>query len=347
MIKEQIAPIKIIAAPIEDRYARGWHYFGLPAEITNQPKPIVGFGTRLVAYRGDDGEVYVLDGYCPHMGAELSRGCVEGNSIRCPFHDWRWGADGFCDDIPYAKRIPPKARIKSWSVLEVNGQLFIWHDPEDSQPSDDITIPNLEVCDADEWSEWVVRRTNISTNCRELIDNVSDKAHFGSIHHSAAAEFTNVFEGHIATQIMRGINDERSEFDASAEMISVATYYGPAVMYVDMKQTIQGQHVESIWMNAHMPIDTDSFELFFGVKIKKIAGMSEAEGKAFLEAYVDASQRAFDEDVAIWENKTRVDNPVLCDGDGPINMLRQWYQQFYVNKADVPTKWQSRREIKV
>lgn len=347
MNTDKILPAKIIAEPIGDRYARGWHYFGLPDEITNKPRSLIGFGTKLVAYRGEDGKVNVLDGYCPHMGADLAQGCVEGNSIRCPFHDWRWGADGVCDDIPYAKRIPPKAVIKKWPVLESNNHLFVWHDPENCQPTEKITIPDLGDSNSDEWTDWVVRTTPINTNCRELIDNVSDKAHFASIHHSAAVEFTNVFEGHVATQIMRGINDSRSEFDESAEMIATATYYGPAVMYVDMKQTFQGQFVDSIWFNAHMPIDQNSFNLFFGVKIKKIDGMSDEDTENLHQQYVAASQAAFDEDVAVWDNKTRVDNPVLCDGDGPINILRQWYQQFYVDSDQVPSKWQARREIKV
>ena len=32
------------------------------------------------------------------------------------------------------------------------------------------------------------------------------------------------------------------------------------------------------------------------------------------------------QDVEIWNNKVRVDNPLLCDGDGPINMLRKVVQ---------------------
>ena len=49
----------------------------------------------------------------------------------------------------------------------------------------------------------------------------------------------------------------------------------------------------------------------------------------------------------IWHTKTRVDNPVLCDGDGPINKLRQWYQQFFVDIADVPSTFNERREYLV
>ncbi|HET8704799.1 MAG TPA: Rieske 2Fe-2S domain-containing protein, partial [Pseudomonadales bacterium] len=93
---------KIEAAQVEERYARGWHCIGRIDQYNEKPVMLNYFGTKLVAYRGASGDLHVLDGYCPHMGADLSMGYVEGDSIRCAMHAWRWGKDGVCDDIPYA-----------------------------------------------------------------------------------------------------------------------------------------------------------------------------------------------------------------------------------------------------
>ena len=41
------------------------------------------------------------------------------------------------------------------------------------------------------------------------------------------------------------------------------------------------------------------------------------------------------QDVHIWLNKVPVQNPLLCEEDGPVYQLRRWYEQFYVDKADV------------
>ena len=60
------------------------------------------------------------------MGGDLSLGRVDGDMVRCPYHEWGWGAEGMCLDIPYAKRIPKEARIMSWLVCEENKLLFIW-----------------------------------------------------------------------------------------------------------------------------------------------------------------------------------------------------------------------------
>ncbi len=40
-----------------------------------------------------------------------------------------------------------------------------------------------------------------------------------------------------------------------------------------------------------------------------------------------------EQDIPIWENKVYLEEPVLCDGDGPINKYRKWFQQFYVEAA--------------
>ena len=45
---------------------------------------------------------------------------------------------------------------------------------------------------------------------------------------------------------------------------------------------------------------------------------------------------AFAQDVAIWENKIYIPDPLVCDGDGPLHKLRKWYGQFLVDRADVP-----------
>ena len=327
---------KIEAAEVEERYARGWHCLGKSDEYGDKPVQLKYFGTKLVAYRGEDGKLIILDGYCPHMGADLALGYVEGNSIRCPFHAWRWGEDGVCDDIPYAKNIPPKACIKPWPTLERNGLVFVYHDPEDNAPLAEEEPPVMPECGSQDWSDWEVALMQIDTNCRELVDNMADKAHFGPVHASAAMKFENTFHKHMCVQYMEG---KSPRLAGDSVLTTKATYYGPAYMITEMSGEMDGVPVESRLLVSHIPTSTESFDLRFGVMVKLFPGMSKEQSDEMVKGYVALSQQAFFEDVDIWHNKVRVDNPILCDGDGPVNRLRQWYNQFYVDRADVPNTW--------
>lgn len=66
----------------------------------------ISAGEQLAVFRSQDGQAYVVDSYCPHLGANLAAGGrVVGNCIECPFHGWQFqGEDGKCARIPYAEK---------------------------------------------------------------------------------------------------------------------------------------------------------------------------------------------------------------------------------------------------
>jgi 3-ketosteroid 9alpha-monooxygenase subunit A len=104
-----------------------------------------------------------------------------------------------------------------------------------------------------------------------------------------------------------------------------------------MSAVHDGAKVESRLLVSHIPLTLTSFVINFGVMVKKVPGMSAEEEAAFIQGYVDANNFAFGQDVAIWENKIYIPDPVVCDGDGPLHKLRKWYGQFLVNRADIPS----------
>ena len=239
MSLEDVDVRQIEAGEAPTRFARGWHCLGLTKDLGDgKPHSINAFGQKLVVFRGADGELNVLDSYCRHMGGDLSQGTVKGNEIACPFHDWRWGGDGKCKLVPYAKRTPRLARTAKWETLEQDGMLFIWNDPEGSAPPADVYIPRIEQAGSDEWTDWHWYTTVVNVNCREIIDNVVDMAHFFYIHGSVPSHFKNIFEGQVATQYMNGGGREDMQGTEGAKMLgstSVASYYGPSFMIDDRR----------------------------------------------------------------------------------------------------------------
>jgi nitrite reductase (NADH) small subunit len=48
--------------------------------------------------------IYAVDDVCPHMGASLGSGHVEGDTVTCPWHAWRFRlSDGVWADYPKGK----------------------------------------------------------------------------------------------------------------------------------------------------------------------------------------------------------------------------------------------------
>ena len=335
------------------RFARGWHCLGLAETFSDgQPHAIEAFGGKLVVWQDSQGNLGVLDGYCRHMGGDLTQGTIKGDEIACPFHDWRWGADGKCKMIPYGRRVPLRARTQRYETTVRNGQLLIWHDPEGSAADHDLLPPELAGIDTDEYTDWMWNSRQINgSHCRELIDNVSDMAHFYYVHFAFPTNFRNVFEGHLATQFMEstGRPDMAGGYGGDGDMVlkSVATYYGPAYMINWLEVDYKGFITEVILINCHIPTGPNSFTLQYGIAVKKPEGLDEKTTNFIAKKYADMFGDGFLQDVAIWENKVPVQNPLLCEEDGPVYQLRRWYEQFYVDIDDIEPDMVARFEFEV
>ncbi len=59
-------------------------------------------GEKIVAvFHRPGGEYFAIDDFCPHMGASLAEGTVEGTVVTCPWHAWRYDiCDGTWRDNP-------------------------------------------------------------------------------------------------------------------------------------------------------------------------------------------------------------------------------------------------------
>ncbi|GAB83411.1 Rieske 2Fe-2S domain-containing protein [Gordonia rubripertincta] len=335
------------------RFARGWHCLGLSDSFRDgKPHSVQAFGTKLVVFVTSKGDFAVLDAYCRHMGGDLSKGTIKGDEVACPFHDWRWGANGRCKQIPYARRVPPVAKTRAWKVLDQDGMLFVWHDPEGNPPPADVTIPRVEGALSDEWSDWVWYQVTVDTNCREVVDNIVDMAHFFYVHYSFPTYFKNVFEGHVASQFMRGQarEDARPHSAGQPKMLgsrSDATYFGPSFMIDDLEYQYEDHSVESVLINCHYPVSADQFVLQYGMIVKKSDRLQGEAADEMAKNFGQFIAKGFEQDIEIWKNKTRIENPLLCEEDGPVYQLRRWYEQFYVDVADVTPEMTERFEFEL
>jgi nitrite reductase (NADH) small subunit/3-phenylpropionate/trans-cinnamate dioxygenase ferredoxin subunit len=67
------------------------------------------------------GEYTAVSDTCPHMGASLASGYVEGTAVMCPWHAWRFCVkDGTWLDAPQAK-----IRLNSYEVRIVGDDIQV------------------------------------------------------------------------------------------------------------------------------------------------------------------------------------------------------------------------------
>jgi 3-ketosteroid 9alpha-monooxygenase subunit A len=201
----------------------------------------------------------------------------------------------------------------------VNNIIFMWHDPAGGAPQFDV--PVLPECDDADWMPWVHAKLRVHTHPHELVENVVDVGHFSPVHRTQVEKFENEFTGHIAKQINSGV---AYPIGGGVDRYHIeATYYGPGFQI-----SRWDGFMEARLINANTMVDTGSMDLRFAVMLKK--GKDARQTEHFQRGYVENMSKGFQEDIDIWMEKRFVENPVLCEGDGPFHKLRKWYQQFYV-----------------
>ena len=159
------------------QFVEGW-YWALPSKELKigKVKAVTLLGRNLAIYRGISGQVVAVDAYCPHMGSHLAEGKVEGDGIRCFFHNWKYNAEGICIDIPSLEK-PLNVCIKTWQTAEQYGLIWVWVGEE--TPKLLPFVPELEQVDCDYHLG-----TRFIKNCHPnvLLINAIDAHHFNTVH---------------------------------------------------------------------------------------------------------------------------------------------------------------------
>jgi nitrite reductase/ring-hydroxylating ferredoxin subunit len=127
----------MVQAPPADRfpeYPDSWYLFCAARQLRRGPVSRDLAGRRLVAFRTAGGRLAVMDARCGHLGADLGRGCVVGEAVRCPFHHWEYAADGRCVRVPAGGSAPAWARQACYPAEERHGFVFVFNAPEPRFP---------------------------------------------------------------------------------------------------------------------------------------------------------------------------------------------------------------------
>ena len=308
-------------------YADGWFQVAYSDELAaGDVLPLKYFGRDLVVFRTESGRACVLDAHCPHLGAHLGHGgCVVGESISCPFHAWKFDGDGQCTDVPYASKIPKKAGLGAWPVVEANGLVMVWHHGAGEAPS--WAPPAVAEHENDAWTPYEKRRWQIRTHNQEMAENAVDSAHFLYLHGTQEMpESHAVADGpllHVRSKTVAKAYGQRvsGEIDVRCWGFGFTTTRFTGI-------------VETLLVSSVTPIDDTTVDVRFTFTVKK--GPTDQVTSIVGDKYRAEIERQLEADIPIWENKKYIHPPALCEGDGPIGIYRKWARQFYT--MDMPPR---------
>lgn len=136
------------------------------------------FGRRQVVFRSEAGRVAVLEARCPHLGADLAQGRVEGDCLRCPFHAWSYDASGACVEVPSQDEIPGFAKTFSYPTEERYGLIWVFNGPEPL-----FELPAFRGWDAErDLAPMHIRPKVLPVHPHVIACNGLDVQHFEAIH---------------------------------------------------------------------------------------------------------------------------------------------------------------------
>jgi nitrite reductase/ring-hydroxylating ferredoxin subunit len=324
-------------------FPNGWFAVAFSHELRPGRLLSVPFmGQELIVFRTRSGAISAVDPYCPHLGAHFGYGgTVEGEALRCPFHDFRFDLQGTCVATGYGTRPPPKARLRVWPVREVNGVIVVYHDGRGDPP--EWEVPQR---DAAGWTPLMTRTFTLRSHPQETTENSVDIGHLRVVHGYHAVEALS--ELHTDGPYLKAhytmtrpihflgatVQMLRSEFFAhvhglgySLVEVSVPAYGLNSRLFV-LPTPTDGQHIHlrialSMKKLSGARRDFVPFRFLPGILLDALIPRFTFEGFAH-----DVGQ-----DFEVWNNKVYVQPPALAEGDGPIGRYRQWTKQFYANQT--------------
>ena len=303
----------------------GWFAVAWSKELgEGDVKPVHYFGEELVLFRTRSGQARVVDPFCPHLGAHLGHGGrVMAETIRCPFHGWQFdGQTGACTSIPYCERIPAKARVRAWDVIERNGMVFAWYHAEQKPPEWDV--PVMPEIGAAAWSEPRTFELVLPAHVQDTHENNNDPVHFQFVHKSLETPPSKI-------EYASDGRHYRIESDFLAQ--------GPWAKYLEKSKLVRDS-----WGLGLTAVRTEGVP---GAGLLMYSSTTPIEEKKvhsrwlltatrnvvdyFGEEFMSGLTQGVQQDLPIWSNKVHRARPVLCEADGYLAEFRRWARQFYSN----------------
>jgi phenylpropionate dioxygenase-like ring-hydroxylating dioxygenase large terminal subunit len=271
---------------------RYWQPVALLDELQGERplRPVRLMGQDFVLFRDDRGRLGMLDRDCPHRGADLAYGRLEGGGLRCPFHGWLFDVEGRLREAPAEPDHSPlcqRLRQGAYPVLERAGAVWAYLGPGEPPPFpalDPFVAPDSHVfafkgliaCNWLQAVEVGIDPAHASFLHRFFEDEDPDAA-YGRQFRSASADstipMTRVMREHCRPQISVEQTDHGlrltalREIDANRMHVRITNLVFPQAFVIPLS-------AEMTILQVHVPVDDThnywyAFFTSFGAPVDK------------------------------------------------------------------------------
>ncbi len=302
-------------------FPMGWFSVSRSHELAvGEVQQVKAFDRDMALYRTRSGVAVLQDAYCPHLGANLGvDGRVVGESIRCPFHGWRFATDGNCVEIPYCEEIPDRAQIRIWPTQEKNGEIYIWYHPENTAPQ--WELPEFPELGDPDWTTPRYAEFLVPAHVQDIAENSCDPVHFQHVHRQpdVPPSTVTIEDG----GRLLHLHSEMNNVDFPSKLH--ATVYSPGFAMV---RNSYGPNAEMVMYNSTQPISKHETKMRWTLTVRR--EIEDMAGDDVMRGIIDG----LSDDYPIWANKVHKRRPLFCKGDETLVMFRKWVRQFYVDTQE-------------
>ena len=157
-----------------------WHPVALTEDVAHQPLAVTLLGQPLVLWRDASGKVQAWADQCPHRGAQLSLGRVQGGVLECPYHGWQFEASGRCVHVPALPTFkpPPSHCARTYVACEAYGMVWV----KLGEGEVNVTLPAFVAEQDSQLRKLSCGPYDVATSAPRIVENFLDMAHFGFVH---------------------------------------------------------------------------------------------------------------------------------------------------------------------
>lgn len=157
-----------------------WYVAAHSKELSDKPLARILLNEPIVFFRTEDGSAHALEDRCCHRFLPLSQGTVEADGIRCGYHGLLFNGEGKCTEIPGQVKIPSKAKVARYHIIEQDSLIWIWFgadmksEPTVEPPRYDVHSSGKYIFDGDVY--------HYNAPYQLVHDNLLDLSHLGYVH---------------------------------------------------------------------------------------------------------------------------------------------------------------------